>query len=471
MNSLYSAYLQKFPRCYYTIAKEVFEGRVTHRQLRYSAAILLYIVFYANDPVLVRPRARYFAEVEDISEPLIGLSIVLFTAFDFFCQRAFLHLNVNTVTWRWWHELIVRNQDAYFDSVLPEVEIEKNVKKKVLDLVSKEKLFGYLPKKVVRILATVLVYYHFEHVDGEKLFSRKMKILPQISRTVRTRVLRFVLFTDRVSYVCLVAIALFYFGFLAVNFTTFLAFSNYWLSLGLIYMDFFSMIFGLVQMTQAAFFFTNCTILGTIVYTGHVRELYSQVEVMLAKYSSAGSTTISVLPVQRCYHVLANVLAEHNKVCYLVMRGCVELFGSVLLAFICTNLPVNVFLLRRNILLHYSTVSNLISWAIVLAQSMAAVVVFAPLAWCAEVYHRPKRWIPKLSMMLMTAADRPKWYLLQMKYDDLYGRLMHGPKIAINIGPVESITFRSALEFLFLYIAYVLMAFSQILSAGWKNRN
>ena len=238
------------------------------------------------------------------------------------------------------------------------------------------------------------------------------------------------------------------FGFLAVNFTTFLAFSNYWLSLGLIYMDFFSMIFGLVQMTQAAFFFTNCTILGTIVYTGHVRKLYSQVEVMLAKYSSAGQgSTISVLPVQRCYHVLANVLAEHNKVCYLVMRGCVELFGSVLLAFICTNLPVNVFLLRRNILLHYSTVSNLISWAIVLAQSMAAVVVFAPLAWCAEVYHRPKRWIPKLSMMLMTAAaDRPKWYLLQMKYDDLYGRLMHGPKIAINIGPVESITFRSALE-------------------------
>lgn len=38
------------------------------------------------------------------------------------------------------------------------------------------------------------------------------------------------------------------------------------------------------------------------------------------------------------------------------------------------------------------------------------------------------------------------WILYKAKYDDLYNRLLQGPKMAISIGPVESVTYQSSLE-------------------------
>ncbi len=214
--------------------------------------------------------------------------------------------------------------------------------------------------------------------------------------------------------------------------------------------DILLMVTGLTRMFMSALFFTNCTILGTIVYTGHVKEQYRVMRALIDRHSTLSS---SRLPYSTShYKVVSNHLVEHNKVCYLVVRGCIELFGGVLLAFICTHLPVNVFLLRRNILLsNSSVVGDTIPWVIIYFQLAAAVIVFAPLAWCAEVYHAPKRFIPRLmGVMGRNSSDKhtkpSRWLLMQMKYDDLYGRLTRGPKIAINIGPVESITFLTALE-------------------------
>lgn len=100
-------------------------------------------------------------------------------------------------------------------------------------------------------------------------------------------------------------------------------------------------------------------------------------------------------------------------------------------------------------------------------QLLAGTVVFAPLAWCCKVYHSPREFIPKLQPLMVGY----QWLLFKLKYDDLYGRLIdRGPKIAISIGPSGAITFLSALEFLFLYIAYCLMAFSQIITANIDNK-
>ncbi len=319
------------------------------------------------------------------------------------------------------------------------------------------------------------------------------------------------------------------------------------------------MLLGLIRMFQWALFFTNCVILGTIMFTGHALTVYRQVETLLSAFSAltttmtttttttrmrrarlfgqkkrskiwssvlggkttkmtstaaASSRRSSWLALHSLGAVAANSLAEHNKVCYVVVRGSVDFFGGVLLAFLCTHLPVNVFLLRRNLLLSRSVaqISEVIPWTIVLFQALAAVIVFGPLAWCAKVYHHPRRYIPRLMMLMRAVARtessegdggdqggdnqgggdnrggggdnrgggggnggnsssseaarqfRHRWLLLQMKYDDLYGRLLRGPKIAINIGPVESITFRTALEVSCCCCFYIKSVFTSILS-------
>ena len=61
------------------------------------------------------------------------------------------------------------------------------------------------------------------------------------------------------------------------------------------------------------------------------------------------------------------------------------------------------------------------------------------------MYHAPKRFIPKLQLMLRPGKA---WLFYKLKYDDLYNRLVQGPKMAVSIGPVESVTYQSSLQVL-----------------------
>lgn len=100
-------------------------------------------------------------------------------------------------------------------------------------------------------------------------------------------------------------------------------------------------------------------------------------------------------------------------------------------------------------------------------QLMAGIVVFAPLAWCCKIYHSPKEFIPKLQPLMVGY----QWLLFKLKYDDLFGRLIDNhSKIAVSMGPSGAITYISALEFLFLYIAYILIAFSQVITSNIENK-
>ncbi|KAH9409889.1 hypothetical protein TYRP_009634 [Tyrophagus putrescentiae] len=224
-------------------------------------------------------------------------------------------------------------------------------------------------------------------------------------------------------------------------------------------------IFGLLQMVQSSAFFVGCTLLGTLVYAGHVKEVNRAVQASLALNRCSNLGAKPVFHYTRTTSSLLNrQLNEHNRVCYLVMRGCAELFGNVLLCFLLTHLPTNVYLLQRNVFAAPPLFTLLLFWLIIFFQALAAFVVFAPLAWVQTVFHSPRRFIPRLQMLM---SGKRRWQLCyKLKYDDLLNRLLHGPKMALTIGTLQPITFYSALEFLFLYLGYVLMGISQMIQAN-----
>ncbi len=65
----------------------------------------------------------------------------------------------------------------------------------------------------------------------------------------------------------------------------------------------------------------------------------------------------------------------------------------------------------------------------------------------------------------------PAWIWYKFKYDDIYNQFIYGPKIALGLGPIESITYMSALNLLFAYIAYMLMVFSKQIRRELDNLN
>ncbi|KAI2800524.1 hypothetical protein BLOT_011911 [Blomia tropicalis] len=116
-----------------------------------------------------------------------------------------------------------------------------------------------------------------------------------------------------------------------------------------------------------------------------------------------------------------------------------------------TNIPINILLLRRNVFENQTMFEKSLAWMS-----------------CA-VCHKPSKFIPILQPML---KDPRKWLWYKIKYEDLYMRLVDdGPKIGIAIGPVQTVTYRSSLEALYLYVGYILMAFSQMITENIEQLN
>ena len=196
------------------------------------------------------------------------------------------------------------------------------------------------------------------------------------------------------------------------------------------------------QCIQNAMFFTFCTITGTIVFCGHVIETNQTVWKLIDKYRSHNSM-LSWIPF-RCRRIIVNQLVEHNRVTYLVIAGSRELFGYVLYAYLLTNIPINVYLIRRNFYKQQDFIDKLMLSLIIFFQMLISLLIYLPLAYGNNVYHSPAKYIPFLQTML---RDRKGWLWYKMKYEDLYHRLVdNGPKLAISIGPVRAITYMTFCE-------------------------
>lgn len=185
-------------------------------------------------------------------------------------------------------------------------------------------------------------------------------------------------------------------------------------------------------------FFTFAAFLATLVFAGHTVQLTAQIRKLLR----AREHSRNILFQTGTVNTLWRYLEQHNRVCYLCVTGSRTLFGSVLLAFLYTNIPVNVNVISQNILGNRSMTDLLLFWIVALFQVTCFVGVFAPLAWAHSVYHSPARFIPGLQLRL---KDR-RWIWLKVKYDDLYNRLLVGPKMGVSIGPLKVVTYMAFVE-------------------------
>lgn len=195
----------------------------------------------------------------------------------------------------------------------------------------------------------------------------------------------------------------------------------------------------LLRLIRYAIFFTLCTLMGTITLAGHSLQMRRKVEKRLLATSFRRCRRLS----PRWKGLLKEHLREHSLVTYYAISGSEALNGPVLYAFLCTNVPINVYLISRTVLGEQQAWVNLaVYWLIVLLQLAALVAVFAPLAWTSSVFHAPKGFIPKLQIMTRGRY----WLPTKLKYDDLYGRLVRGPKMAISVGSVTAITYFTTME-------------------------
>ena len=197
------------------------------------------------------------------------------------------------------------------------------------------------------------------------------------------------------------------------------------------------------QCLQTFIFFIMCTIILTIINAGHVIETNQIIWKLIGKYRSDNSKLLFI-PLQ-CQMILSNQLKEHNRITYIVIGSSRELFGYINYVFLLTNIPINVYTLRRNLYVQQMLQDQILLWTLVLIQLLTFLIVFIPPSWCTKVNHSPAKFIPILQPMI----QRPNliWFKYKMKYDDLYYRLIdNGPKLGMTIGPERAITYMTSFE-------------------------
>ena len=218
---MFDNYQRKFTRLFYEMMKEVIENqRSTNYKMLYALDWFLFFysfrIFYIayvmyNDFQIYLFDFKYNAFINyfylnsKVYDALLIVAIFMFHFFSFICKNALYWLNVKTITWQWWHQLVVQNQDDYNEFMLNESQRNRIIKSKekiILKKIDSYLILHYLmPKQLVKILSTFLakaeMFLKLENVDKEKLFNKPLSIMPYLSAKLRSRVLIALILFDK----------------------------------------------------------------------------------------------------------------------------------------------------------------------------------------------------------------------------------------------------------------------------------
>src|SRR5699024_5406316 len=154
-------------------------------------------------------------------DSFIGIVIFLVVLFNFISQSLVYFLDVSTITWRWWYQLVVENQDSYYNSVISAEEFELVLQRKQVYFVQKLHRYRYwrmiVPEFCTKILATIVakldIWLHLENVNKRRLLSKPLTMMPHLSTKLRTRLWLFIILFDKFCLLSQALIAILFTGF------------------------------------------------------------------------------------------------------------------------------------------------------------------------------------------------------------------------------------------------------------------
>lgn len=141
---------------------------------------------------------------------------------------------------------------------------------------------------------------------------------------------------------------------------------------------------------------------------------------------------------------LSKIHRDHGRLSKIYRKAFSEAWGSILLVYLMISIPMNVsiiLLLRSGILETFEYMSGFVG---IVVHTIITMVLIVPMCFEVETLHQTKKDLPAI-------VPNIRHIRLKLKYDDWYGRLIHGPKYGPVIATLGSITYKMALEVKYIY--------------------
>ena len=211
---------------------------------------------------------------------------------------------------------------------------------------------------------------------------------------------------------------------------------------------FFNLLWVFVDFTMVAYQFMTLVQMGTLfVYFSFSMALMLvyKVRYSVRRFSeSFQKVTSSVWLEREVWHFLG----EHHRLSVDLLKGNQELWSSETALFLFTNSLPNVYLCTRLLLDQLTPVERLTFGLIFSGQTMATLIIFFPLATFPWALHHLmiKRILFDVQGQMKKGSRKCALLLCKLKVDDLFGRLLRGPKIGCTAGPLGVVTYHSVTE-------------------------
>ncbi|KAJ6215886.1 hypothetical protein RDWZM_010386 [Blomia tropicalis] len=399
-----------------------------------------------------------------------GMPLILYAMeiFNFVNQICLYKLNVHKNVWQLWYQLLVVNREQYYELMYNERQLMRMAKMKlIINRIHKYRLASIVPDAIIdvyaRINSTLTIQLNLEHINRDRYLKKKLSHLPNLPHRIRLKLLNVLIIGDHYwCYFQLTVISLIsgYYTWIAFTMDTSKQAYFTYLTINLEHLAFQYITF---QILQTAILFTVLSYFATMIYTGHVLDDNRKMWNLIYERRRNTPYMKAYIP-SRYQRIVDDQLDDYIRVTTLVLNGSRDLFGTILYNFLMTNIPINIYLLVRNVFQHPSEIEVVLVWIMIAAQLLAATVVLSLLSWSTAVYQKPANFMPVLQPMLKRSKC---WLWYKMKYADLYHRLIDdGPQIGVSIGPIQTVTYAFSLEAFYIYFGYIMMAFSQMIEAN-----
>ena len=133
-------------------------------------------------------------------DPFIPILMYLFVLFLMFCEHSLYWLNSQTITWKWWHQLVVQNQDRYYECLLKpkHLALVQSNRERLI----KDKIGTFVPSKFIvkilsRKLAKIHIWMSLDNIDKRRYFGQPLSLMPNLSHKLRRKLVLLLILVDK----------------------------------------------------------------------------------------------------------------------------------------------------------------------------------------------------------------------------------------------------------------------------------
>nr|XP_027201842.1 uncharacterized protein LOC113795819 [Dermatophagoides pteronyssinus] len=400
--------------------------------------------------------SEYFWLYRHIINKFLVIIAIMLSLIGMLGLKTFFFHRVDTASFQILYDCIVYNTDQYWKSLDTDENIaikcqtRYNYYRQQFDREHRYlSMINPLADRLVSIKVWIDSWLELDHIDQNQFEKHnRMRLLLYVTNKARIYVLLFVMMADKLIYwlhiglvipgIPVVYIAIQQFLSLATLQNSLLMKLSFLLEALIFAHDTFVLI-------HCAMLLTWTMIISFIAFHNELTELNRNFsEISRKSRANSNNNRISLKEISR----LKFIYKRHNIMSYYLIYPDQDAWSQALYYYALLSIPINVSLLCILINEQLSPEIQSILLTLTILHALTGLIPFLTVANVSNDFHRIKDYILPMQFQL----KQRQHLRLKLKYDDLYGRLMHGKKISFTFGYLGDLTFRGLFEAFLSYI-------------------